>query len=60
MKLSPKLRKLERIMMAVTFAEANEHDTALECMAESDTPAKQQRKEKAARVQSDNRPQLRM
>ncbi|MDY6904741.1 MAG: hypothetical protein SWH61_08645 [Thermodesulfobacteriota bacterium] len=60
MKSSPKLRKLERIMMAVTFAEANEHDTALELMAESDQPAKQQRKKKTARVQADNRPQMRM
>ena len=60
MKALQTLRRLERIMMAVTFAEANEHETALRIMAESGQQRQQRRKKTAVRVQADNRPQLRM
>ncbi|MDY6823418.1 MAG: hypothetical protein SWH68_06420 [Thermodesulfobacteriota bacterium] len=60
MKALQTLRRLERIMVAVTFAEANEHETALRIMAEPGQQRQHRRKKKTARVQADNRPQLRM
>ena len=35
--------KLEKIMMAITFAEAGEHDTAREFLREEKRPRKQKR-----------------
>ena len=45
--------KLERIMMAITFAEAGEHDTAREVMRE------EKRLRKSKRVSRRPRPELR-
>lgn len=52
------LRKLERMMMAVAFAEAGEHETAQEIMGQR--PAMQQRKSIRRRQekQADRRPVL--
>jgi len=36
--------KLEKVMMAVTFAESGQHDTALKIMAEEKVDRKVQRK----------------
>ena len=51
--------KLERLMMAVTFAEADEHDTALEMMGQE--PAKKPQKSitRKQEVRTDKRPNLR-
>ena len=52
--------RLEKWMMAITFAEADEHDTALEMMGQK--PAKREQKstsrKKEARI--DQRPDLRV
>ncbi|MFP4040132.1 MAG: hypothetical protein ACOCPQ_01055 [Desulfosudaceae bacterium] len=49
---------LERIMMAVTFAEANAHDTARRIMDEARRPRKRVREENEKRA--DHRPQMRL
>jgi hypothetical protein len=41
--------KIERIMMAITFAEAGEHDTAREMMRDSKQPRKRERKDQRPR-----------
>lgn len=38
--------KLERLMLAVTFAEAGEHDTAREFLKEEERPRKRKRPER--------------
>jgi hypothetical protein len=43
--------KLERIMMAITFAEAGEHDTAREFLKERKRPRKQERPRQRPRPQ---------
>ncbi|UCE83014.1 MAG: hypothetical protein JSV47_00250 [Deltaproteobacteria bacterium] len=43
--------KLERIMMAITFAEAGEHDKAREFLREEKRPRKQKRSRQRPRPQ---------
>jgi hypothetical protein len=43
--------KLEKIMMAITFAEAGEHDTAREFLREEKRPRKQKRPRQRPRPQ---------
>jgi hypothetical protein len=43
--------KFERIMMAITFAEAGEHDTAREFLQERKRPRKQERPRRRPRPQ---------
>ena len=44
-------KKLERIMMAITFAEAGEHDKAREFLREEKRPRKQKRSRQRPRPQ---------
>ncbi|MFO8047743.1 MAG: hypothetical protein R6U29_01820, partial [Desulfosudaceae bacterium] len=52
------LNLLERIMMAVTFAETNVHDTSRRIMDETRRPRKRVRQEKEKRAE--HRPQMRL
>ncbi|MFO8049359.1 MAG: hypothetical protein R6U29_10030 [Desulfosudaceae bacterium] len=52
------LNLLERIMMAVTFAEANVHDTARRIMDETRRPRKRVRQENEK--SAEHRPQMRL
>ncbi|MBW2108657.1 MAG: hypothetical protein JRI36_08345 [Deltaproteobacteria bacterium] len=51
--------KLERLMMAVTFAEANEHDTALEMLEGGSAKRVQKRIRRTNTQRNDQRPVLR-
>ena len=55
-----KLKSLEKIMMAVTFAEANEHDFARHLMEKPRRQEKRRQSRKSPAARADNRPQLRM
>ncbi len=55
-----KLKDLEKIMMAVTFAEANEHEVALRLMEKPRRQKNRRQSRKAPAIRADNRPQLRM
>jgi hypothetical protein len=51
--------RLERLMMAVTFAEAGEHDTALEMMAQKPAAKRQEKHLKRRQEKrADQRPVL--
>jgi hypothetical protein len=55
-----KLReKLDRIMVAITFSEANEHDLAAEFMQERVQSEQQKRTEAQIQRRDESRPQLR-
>ncbi|MFZ5758145.1 MAG: hypothetical protein ACOY32_00760 [Thermodesulfobacteriota bacterium] len=53
-----KLGAWDRIMMAITFAEAGEHDTAKSIL--DPTPEKGKRPEKRTDNRTSNRPELRV
>jgi hypothetical protein len=53
------IRKLERWMMAVTFAEAGDHQTALELLTEKDSMECRNKKKRRIQRRPDQRPSLR-
>ncbi|MFP4446869.1 MAG: hypothetical protein ACLFPD_11565 [Desulfosudaceae bacterium] len=60
MNIFQQLQRLETVMLAVTFAEANEHDTARRILRESRPVRQRSRARKTTENRVDNRPQLRL
>jgi hypothetical protein len=54
-----RIRKLERWMMAVTFAEAGDHQTALALLSEKDSMESRSKKRRRIQRRPDHRPFLR-
>ena len=52
------LQKLERMMMAVTFAEAGDHETAMEMMGKQPTRRPRKNLRRRQEKQADRRPVL--
>ncbi len=60
MKLFQKLNLFDRLMAAISFAEVNEKDTAIEIMDSRKRQRKNRRARKAPEIRSDNRQRLQM
>ena len=54
-----RIRLLDRLMAAVSFAEAGEHETALELMHAETKPKKRQHLDRRSEDRKDQRPLLR-
>ncbi len=60
MKLFQKLNAFDKLMSAISFAEANEQDMAIEIMESTKRQEKRRRSRKAPEKRTDDRPRLQM
>ncbi|NOY69989.1 MAG: hypothetical protein GXP53_11000 [Deltaproteobacteria bacterium] len=60
MKIFKRLNFFDRLMAAISFAEAGEHKTAMKFMEADTGKQKRRQKQKNARVRQDQRPAMRM
>lgn len=60
MKLFQKLNTFDKLMSAISFAEANEQDTAVEIMETTKRQEKRRRSRKTPEKRTDDRPRLQM
>lgn len=60
MKLFQKLKAFDRLMSAISFAEANEQNTAIEIMESPKRREKRRQNRKAPEKRTDDRPRMQM